>query len=562
MSIPRIEPPLLVGLDVGSGSVRALVFDAGVHEVARAAVPTPSVALPRGLVDYEPEALWQAVLTTLGQALALVPTGTPVAGIAVASVGESAVPVDAAGKPTHNAIAWFDTRTADQARWLRERLGPERIFALTGLAAEPMFGLTKLLWLRDEAPDAFARTVRWLNIADWIAFRLSGEAATDYSLASRTLALDLTRRAWAADMLAEIGLTADLFAPLKPSGSALGPVRADVAAALGLPAGVIVGVGGHDHVCGAMAAGAAAPGILLDSMGTAEALYLPTAAPRLDPVVLARGYAQGTVAVDAPHFYLMGGIHHAGGAIEWFRQTLADGADHAALIEAAAEVPAGSGGVCFVPHLRRSQMPHPDTRARGAFFGLTAETTRGALFRAVLEGLALEARLGLDGMLTLPGAAPLQEIRVIGGNVQNALLLKIKASVYGVPLILPAHQEGSSLGAAMLGGIAAGVFDSLADALSVVAGERRSVEQRSVEPEPAWVEAYAGLFEDVYRGAYAALRPLSHALDALDAGAAATGLRAKKWAARLQPCGPPSIAGRRRRGGGASALGALWLTSR
>ena len=183
--------------------------------------------------------------------------------------------------------------------------------------------------------------MRWLNIADWIAFRLSGEAATDYSLASRTLALDLTRRAWAADMLAEIGLTADLFAPLKPSGSALGPVRADVAAALGLPAGVIVGVGGHDHVCGAMAAGAAAPGILLDSMGTAEALYLPTAAPRLDPVVLARGYAQGTVAVDAPHFYLMGGIHHAGGAIEWFRQTLADGADHAALIEAAAE---GAGG--------------------------------------------------------------------------------------------------------------------------------------------------------------------------------------------------------------------------
>ena len=481
-----IEPPLLIGLDVGTSSVRALLFDSRLREVAKAAVPTPVLPLPRGWVDYDPEALWQAVVTALRMALARTPADAPVAGLAVASVGESGVPVDSSGEPTHNAIAWFDPRTADQAQWLQKQLGLDRIFAVTGLTADPMFGLPKLLWLRAHAPEAFARTVRWLNIADWIAFRLSGEAATDFSLASRTLALDLARRRWAAEMLEEIGLAVDLFAPLKPSGSALGRVRPDLAEALGLPAAVVVGVGGHDHVCGAMAAGAAAPGIVLDSMGTAESLYLPTAAPLFDPMVLERGFSQGTLAVDAPQSYLMGGLHFAGGSIEWFRETLADGTGHTALIEAAREVPPGSNGVSFVPHLRGSNAPHADPRARGAFLGLSAETSRGDLFRAVLEGLACEARLVLDGMLTLPHAPTLKEIRVIGGNVRNALLLKIKASVYGAPLILPAHQEGSSLGAAMLGGIAAGVFDDLKAALAILAAD-----SQTVEPEPAWVEAYA-----------------------------------------------------------------------
>lgn len=506
MSRP-LEPPLLIGLDVGSSSVRALLFDAGLREVAKAAVATPTVPLADGRVDYDPEALWQAVVTTLRRAMAEVPAGTPVAGVAVASVGESAVPIDAAGRPTHNAIAWFDGRTAGEAQWLQERLGPERIFAVSGLRADTMFGLCKLLWLKGHAPEAFARTVRWLNIADWIAFRLSGEAATDFSLASRTLALDIRRREWATEILDDIGISPALFAPLHPSGTAIGTVRADVAATLGLPAGVVVGTGGHDHICGAIAAGAAAPGVLLDSMGTAEALFLPTPAPLIDPVVLERGYAQGTVAVEAPFNYLMGGIHYAGGAVEWFRRTLADGTDHATLIDAASAIGPGSGGLCFVPHLRRSAMPHPDDRARGAFLGLTADTTRGALFRALLEGLACEAHLGLEGMLTLPDAAPLEEIRVIGGNVQNALLLKIKASVYGRPLILPDQSEGSALGAAMLGGLAAGVFDDLAAALALIAGDTTTV-----EPEPAWTEAYAALFEDVYKDSFAALRPLNHAL--------------------------------------------------
>ncbi len=507
MSEKNTEPPLLIGLDVGTGSVRALVFDARYNEVARAAVPTPSLKRANGQVDYEPEALWQAAATTLSQVVAAAPAGAPIAGIAVASVGESAVPIDANGRPTHNAIAWFDGRAAAEARHMREQLGEQRIFEITGMRAEPEYGLCKLLWLRANAPEAFAATVRWLNIADWIAFRLSGEAATDYSLASRTLALDLGRREWSEEILAAVDIEPSMLAPLTASGVAIGTVRRDVAAELGLPPGVAVGTGGHDHVCGAIAAGAVRPGTLLDSMGTAEALYLPTGAPQFDPLVLSRGYGQGAVAIKDPFFYLMGGMYFSGGAIEWFRRTFAEGAAHATLITEAEAHPPGSGGLCFTPHLRRSAMPNPDARARGAFLGLTADANRGALFRALLEGLACEARLGLEGMLSLPGAAPVQDIRVIGGNVQNELLLKIKASLYGRPLILPAHQEGTSVGAAVLAGLAAGVFGSLEAALAPLAAARQTV-----EPDPAWTEVYDDLFDGVYRTSFAALQPLNHAL--------------------------------------------------
>ena len=164
-------------------------------------------------------------------------------------MAETAVPLDAAGRATEPAIAWFDKRTRAEVAEIERRIGADRLFAISGLAPNPIFGLCKLLWHRRHRVDAFARTVRWLNVADYLAWRLCGEMATDYSLASRTFALDVSALAWSAEVLEAMQVEPSLMAPLMASGRRLGTVSAEAAAATGLPRHCVVAVG-HDHVVG------------------------------------------------------------------------------------------------------------------------------------------------------------------------------------------------------------------------------------------------------------------------------------------------------------------------
>src|SRR5262249_8224048 len=161
-------------------------------------------------------------------------------------------------------------------------------------------------------------TRRWLHIADYMAFRLSGVAATDYSLASRTLALDIHRGRWNEALVAEVGLDPGVLAPLRPSGTALGPLTAAAASATRLPRHGLVGAGGHRRICGSSAAGATTPGTLLDRMGTAEAMLLANEQPSADPSVIRQGFAQGALFVAPPFYYLLGGLYASGASIEWF----------------------------------------------------------------------------------------------------------------------------------------------------------------------------------------------------------------------------------------------------
>jgi xylulokinase len=505
------DRPLLAGLDIGTSRIKAAIFDVAGGLVAGADRATPTITTPEGWVEYDPEAMWQTACACLREAIGRLPDPAAVAGIAVASMAESGVPLDPGGRPLAPAIAWFDRRTLAEAEWLRQTIGEARLFAASGLKVERIFGLCKLLWLKRHRPEIFGRMAQWLNMADWIAFRLSGRPATDFSLASRTLALDLHGLRWNEPLLAEIGIPARLLAPLTPSGAALGRVTEAAAAATGLPRHAAVGAGGHDHVCGTFAAGAARPGMLLDSMGTAEGLLLATARPSADESVIRQGFAQGALWVDRPVFYLMGGLYTSGASIEWFREA-SGRADHATLIAEAAAGPPGSGGVCFVPHLRLSNSPNPDDRARGAFIGLTSETTRGCLFRAVLEGLAFEAASGVAGMARVPEATPPAVIRAIGGNLRNRLLLDIKAAAYGQPIELAPIIESTALGAALLGGLAAGVYPDGDAAVAAVAGAASGT---LIEPDPALAERYRAIFEQVYVHAYGALRPLNHTIAAL-----------------------------------------------
>ncbi|MCC9074602.1 hypothetical protein FKZ61_000545 [Litorilinea aerophila] len=504
--------PLLVGLDVGTTNIKAIAFDPAGQAVAQATVPTPTHYHPepsrQGWAYYHPEELWETTARALRQVTAGLTEPGRVVGVAVASVGETGIPLDRAGRPTGEAIAWFDRRTTEQAAWLDAQIGWERLFAISGLALQPIFGLCKVLWLRQHEPEAWARTARWLNVADYIAYRLSGQMATDFSLASRTLALDLHRLRWATELLAELGLPPDLFAPLTASGTPLGPVLPEVAAATGLPSHAQVAVGGHDHVCGALALGVTDPGTVLNSLGTAEAVFLPVTRPLTDPAFGQQGYSQGT-HVDGRHYYALGGLYTSGASVEWFREAIADGAPYATLIQEAADVPPGSLGVCFLPHLRLANPPHLDPRSRGAFIGLSTEARRGVLFRALLEGLSLEMRSTLEPLLG-HAQATLQRVMATGGGTRNELWIRIKAGVLDRPVHVVSVAESTALGAAVLAGMGAGVYADVADALA-----RLALTATPVHPVPEEARLYSRIYREVYSHVYETLRPLHHALDTI-----------------------------------------------
>jgi xylulokinase len=456
--------PLLVGIDAGTSGIRAALIDADARTIASAERPTPWIRQAPGPVSLDPGRLWEETCAVLREV-----ARPGIVGIAAASVGESAVLIDGAGEPVAPAIAWFEPCSAGEMAGLVARHGAAALYAASGLPPDATYQLPKLIWMRAHEPG-FGRAVRVLNLADWIAFRLSGETATDFSLASRTLALDLPHGRWNEPLLRTEGL-AHLPAPLAPSGTRLGKISARAAAETGLPAGAAVGVGAHDHIAGALAAGATAPGIVLDSLGTAEALMRTLTAPVADQAALFGAFAQGAIRIapDDLFYYVLGAIPCSGGAVEWLRAA-AGGDAHAALIAEGQAVASGARGVVFLPHLRPTLTPEPDIAARGVFLGLTPEASRGTLYRAVLEGLAHQSRLIVEAMERLPGVAPASEIRLIGGGARNPLFLAIKADVIGRPLTVMSAIEGSglgsALGAALLGGIAAGVWPDIEAAAS------------------------------------------------------------------------------------------------
>lgn len=494
---------VLVGIDVGTSSIRAVAFDSSGRKLAIGLRPTPIRVLPTG-GEYDPDLIFATVVTVLGEVAAAL-GGRPVAGIAVASIGESCVLVDAAGKAVAPSITWYDQRTAGEAAEIEAKLGRERLFAVTGIAVEAIFTLAKLLWMRAHWPDAMTKARRVLMMADWIAFRLSGVMATDPSLASRTLYFDLGRRAWAPEFLAVAGLDARFPAPLAESGMPLGPLLPDITAATGLADRPVVSVGGHDHILGAIATGLSEPGIVVNSIGTAEALLLATAGPLADPETIRRGYVQGAVTERVD--YVCGSLFSAGGAMEWVR-SVAGGVDTGTLIAEATDVPPGSRGVVFLPHLVNGPPPDADPDARGAFVGLTPGANRAVLYRSVLEGLALQSRLMLDGMGSLAGVAPVRDVRLIGGVARNALFLAIKASVLGRPLTVVEEPEATALGAALLAGVGAGIFTGIDAALAAL--DRR---ETVIEPD-ASAPRYAALRETVFAPVVAAMRPINRALAA------------------------------------------------
>jgi xylulokinase len=487
----------LIGLDLGTTSIKAVALDPGGAVVDVEALPTPTIRRPSGHIEHAPDSLWVAVCDVLtrltGRSAA---SGWHVTGLATTSMGEAGVPVAGDGTALHPVIAWLDERAAAQLHLLEQRVGATRLQAIVGHPLDPHWGIPRLMWLREERPDLFALTRSWLSVADLILLRLTGVVATEPSLASRTMAFDQENGRWSAEVLDAAAIPERMLPEVSPSGSLAGAVTAEAARVTGLPTGTPVVLGGHDRACGAFAARGAAD-CAVDSAGTAEALLVSVAAAAGGKPDVAHGIACYFDVVPGRRL-LAARVGLAGGLVEWARRQLfgTPEAPAASYEHLFAELEPGatfSGVVCY-PAFGRPISPHwTPAEVPGAFVGLTTAHTRADLLQSILEATCFSLRANVSAIEDLIGAR-LGLIRVEGGVVRNPAWMQMKADIANRSLESVALPDLSAVGAALLAGIGTGYYDDAAQAAATL-----ELTTEEWTPDDSRAAVYEEAYETVYR---------------------------------------------------------------
>jgi len=508
--------PYLIGIDLGSTSLKAVVYDLAGKVAAKASRPTerhnPYADHPDWAI-WKPEQIWGGVCEALREAVGKLDDPGEIRAVAVTGMGMDGVPIDAEGHWLYPFISWHCPRTAPQQQWWLEHVGPERQFGITGNPVWAINTALRLLWMREHEPAVLDKADKWLLIEDFVNFMLTGVKATDYSMASNTLLLDQRTRTYSDELLEVSGIDRGLLCDPQPSGTPIGEVHAKAAEATGLPKGTPVVLGGHDFLCGCLPVGAFKPGVVLDVAGTWEIVVAALEQPVLTEEVRKMGWwVDSHVARDT---WAAMGSAVAAEMLEWFRDQYgfeerqkaqaAGGTDWGHLMAAAAGSPPGANGVMFLPHMSGATIPAPDPSSMGAFVGLRNIVTKADMLRAVVEGLNYQFLQILQGVEAGLGVQPDQFVTV-GGGAQNAFWMQNKADMVGKAFETPEIDEATPLGAAILAGIGVGLYQDEQDAFQQVYRPGRVY-----EPDADLTARYAEGFE-TFQQIYPALKPLHQRL--------------------------------------------------
>lgn len=504
----------MLGIDVGTTNWKVIAYSLGGEPVASWTCPTKTHYSERGWAVYKPNEIWTTISAGIRKTVAQLGNSSGVKSVAVTSVGESGVLLDSEGNAIGDSIAWFDSRTAPILDFWEKEYGLYRLYEQTGFPPQYIASINKLMWIKNNEPDIFHRAKKWLCMADYIAYKLSGIMAMDYSLASRTMCFDILQKKWSEEILKTAKISYDIMPDLVSSGDRLGGISSEAQAATGLDAGTIIAAGGHDHICGALGAGVHRDGQILDSVGTAEALLLVLKQPLLNREAFESGFASGCHTVK-DRYYLLGGLQTSGAAVEWMRSELgglesgiAEGHQkdvYDRLMESARKAPVGSEGLFFLPHLRGAILP-VDERSKAAWIGLRPFHKQAHLIRSIIEGLCYELRWNLEEMKRFTGVG-VDSAVAIGGGTKNDLWMQSKADICNISLVVPKVEEAPTLGAAMLGAVAAGTYSDLNEAISNV----HKIE-KIVEPNPVNLFHFENYYK-IYKDIYPALKDLNARID-------------------------------------------------
>ncbi|WP_455813466.1 FGGY-family carbohydrate kinase [Pseudomonas graminis] len=483
-----------IGIDVGTTNCKVCLYRVlDLELIKKHSFITPKIITELGS-DFDITALWNGIVNGLASVATSIEDPENIVSISVASVGEAGVLLDAEDNVIGPVMTWYDTRTQLQLEWVVSRISEHRIYEITGIPAHSNYSLNKILWLmqhvENQTPDS------WLCMAEYIAFRLSGVKRAEYSLASRTMAFDITQGCWSEEVCSATDIPLSLFSPLIAAGEPSGDLLAELSAATGIARTAKISISGHDHMVGSVAVGMTDEAQILNSTGTTEGLLVVRNCPSAtEPYYQSRVSNGHHVLRDA--WTLYASLPSAGYAIEWFTKLFdlkpADfnAMTHWLMHKGAAEMPTDS---FLIPHLRGSGPPKRTIYAKGLVYGVEDQTDPEAFLKALFHGLCYELRNLLETYEALTGKH-WESVMVIGAACQNPYWLQLKSTILNREIVACKIPEAVSRGAALLGARGAG-FEP----------ENATLPEDSLvryQPDVKSAEGFDIVYQQIYKHLYA-----------------------------------------------------------
>ncbi|WP_314586888.1 xylulokinase [Paenibacillus terrigena] len=492
----------VIGVDLGTSAVKALLVDQNGHVAHEASASYPLFHEQSGYSEQRPEDWVTGTMDVMKQLLAMESVkAEDIDGISFSGQMHGLVLLDASHQVLRNAILWNDTRTTPQCRQIEDRLGPMLLDTARNAALEG-FTLPKLLWVRDHEPEIYAQADVFLLPKDYVRYRMTGHIAQEYSDAAGTLLLDVANKRWSSAICSAVGVEERLCPPLVESHAFVGYVTTDFAASTGLSIHTKVFAGGADNACGAIGAGILSDGKAMCSIGTSGVIlaYEENKALPVAGKVHFFNHAQQ----DA--YYAMGVTLAAGYSLQWFHDNFCKTQSFPEMLSGLASTEVGAKGLLFTPYLVGERTPHPDANIRGSFIGMDASHTQAHFTRAVIEGITFSLRESLDILRDAGKHIPM--MISIGGGAKNETWLQIQADVFDAEIVRLTSEQGPGMGAAMLAAHGCGWFESL----EACANEFLRPAQR-YQPNPENVAKYDQLYR-LYQQVYDQTKVLSESLAA------------------------------------------------
>lgn len=494
---------MYIGLDVGTSGCKASLIDERGRVVQHRNCEYDLTFPKAGWIEMDPRVVWPAVkealrgLTGTGEARAL----------AIASFGEAVVLLDAADEVLCNSIFYSDVRGTEEVQDLQQMFDKQWLQTTTGMPVNPMYSINKLLWIKKHQPDILAKARRLMLFGDYILYKLSGERCIDYSLASRTMALDLQGKCWNPQILEALGLAPAAFSRPVLAGEIVGRLRPEVAAETGLSRDLVLVSGGHDQVCAALGSGAIQPGQAVDGMGSSECISVVLDSGMIHPQMFVANYCCEPHAVR-DRYVTLAFNNSAGTAIKWYRDTFeqellqqcgATGRNPYAILDEGCR-PEPSG-LLFLPHLAGSGTPYMDSLSSGAIIGLNLSSDKRDIYRAILEGLCYEMRFNLETLADC-GIHLSSVLTAVGGGAKSPALLQIKADILGIQVQTLQSGESGTMGLVMLCAVAMKDYSDLQQA-----AEELIRPKQSFSPNPVLRDAYEAKYRQ-YKRVYEAVKEI------------------------------------------------------
>ena len=455
----------VAALDLGTTGCRTYIFDldgtiiASDYQEWQSFYPSPSC------VEQDANVWWESIKITIEKAIKKSGVDkTEIVSLSVTNQRETIVPVDNEGNPLHNALVWQDRRTIDQVEFIRNKIGANKIYQTTGLTIDPYFSATKILWFKDEKPEIYAKTSKFLLVSDFIIHKLTGKFCTDYSNASRTMLFDITKLKYSDAIASELEIDLDKMPDTMESGVEIGEIITNETL---FDKKTLVITGAGDQQSAALGVGVVSPGEMNCTTGTGSFILAYLDRPKFDPEkrVLCSCHAVPGAWVQEASIFTSGAV------LRWFRDQLGykecveahEGQDPYDLITTEAEKSTiGARGLLLIPHFVGSGAPNWNPFAKGVILGLSLGHERRDLYRSVLEGVAFEIKKNIEVFKNL-GIEP-KELMLTGGGSRSDYWNQIYADVLGITCVRNVIEESTSLGAAILAASGAGIFPDISKA--------------------------------------------------------------------------------------------------